>query len=304
MKQPKSLHKDVSGVLPVPATGASKSFAKHRSKLAALALVLVVYLVVQASGDSKTSTIYTNFAASHFQHSRPPRRFIVDIGANSGNSYHDLASKYWMGNTLHGDMGDYEVFLVEPNPRFEPYLRRLVAAEHSRVGKEFITYMPVAASTSNGTVSFFVDPSLPLAGKYTDDDGYGSGGSSLLGGMPAVDPKNPKNPNINQKLVKEGADANVITVQAIDVVDWLDKLFEPQDEAHLKIDVEGMEYELLKRLMPRGVLCKVDHLYIEFHGRSMRQSTNTTLHQYADYDAALVWLLGGCPRPPVFHPWA
>eukprot|EP00180_Rhodochaete_pulchella_P003186 Plantae.Rhodophyta-Rhodochaete_pulchella.ctg5246.p1 GENE.Plantae.Rhodophyta-Rhodochaete_pulchella.ctg5246~~Plantae.Rhodophyta-Rhodochaete_pulchella.ctg5246.p1 ORF type:complete len:287 (+),score=27.85 Plantae.Rhodophyta-Rhodochaete_pulchella.ctg5246:405-1265(+) len=234
----------------------------------------------------------------------PRRRVVVDLGANFGNSYADLAGRRWMGRTLRGRISDYEVFLVEPNPRFGPYLTTLVQSEHKRVGHPFIQYLPLAASTSNGSVSFFIDPSLPLAGKYTDKDGYGSGGSSLLGGMPAVDPSNPRNPNLRTRLIRKDAKPELVTVQAFDVVEWLRREIVPGDEVHLKIDVEGMEYELFRKMLPTGVLCNIDHLYVEFHGKAMLASANSSLHRYAGYEKCILWMLRGCPKPPEFHRWS
>eukprot|EP00170_Pyropia_yezoensis_P010144 contig_46365_g10182 len=79
---------------------------------------------------------------------------------------------------------------------------------------------------------------MPLAGKFTEDDGYGSGGSSLLGGMPAVDPSNPANPNLRSGAAVAGSPPDVVSVQSIDLAAWLAREVAPEDELHLKIDVE------------------------------------------------------------------
>ena len=53
----------------------------------------------------------------------------------------------------------------------------------------------------------------------------------------------------------------------------------------VKMDIEGIEYELLLRLMLQGTLCTVvNHLVVEFHDRMapMRSSSSTTLRTSND----------------------
>ncbi|GAB0495508.1 hypothetical protein MMPV_006810 [Pyropia vietnamensis] len=169
---------------------------------------------------------------------RRRRRIVLDVGANSGNSYVELKNN-WVGRTIHGNMSDYEVFLMEPNPIFRPYITKLMAAEHAAAGKTFISYLPVAGGTTNGILPFHIDPSMPIAGKFTEEDGYGSGGSSLIAKMPAVDPSNPANPNLRSGVATAGAPAKVVEVESIDLAEWLAREVAIEDEFHLKIDVEG-----------------------------------------------------------------
>lgn len=234
---------------------------------------------------------------------RTRRRLIIDVGANSGNSYTDLKAN-WVGVTITGKMSDYEVYLLEPNPIFRPYINKLVAAEHAAAGKDFITYMPVAGGVETGVLPFHLDPSMPRAGRFTDDDGYGSGGSSLLGGMPAVDPSNPANPNLRSGAAVAGAPHNTIQVQVINLAAWMEQEVEAGDEVHLKVDVEGAEYMLMQRLLPRGILCLVDHLYMELHAGMLDASTDTSLHGMGRHEETIFWALKGCAKQVHFHRWS
>jgi len=54
-------------------------------------------------------------------------------------------------------------------------------------------------------------------------------------------------------------------VDAVDAAAWLWSSFNFDDYLMLKMDIEGMEFGLLRRLAAGGKLCLVDHLLIQCH---------------------------------------
>lgn len=66
----------------------------------------------------------------------------------------------------------------------------------------------------------------------------------------------------------------------------------------------GFEYALMQRLLPRGLLCLADHLYMELHSAMLDQSTDVSLHGMREHEATIFWALQGCEKKVEFHPWA
>jgi FkbM family methyltransferase len=62
--------------------------------------------------------------------------------------------------------------------------------------------------------------------------------------------------------------ANFITVAVIDLADFIQKLKQPVKV--LKIDVEGVEFEILERLITSGVYKQVGAIFVETHTDQMK----------------------------------
>eukprot|EP01065_Artemidia_motanka_P045360 TRINITY_DN6643_c4_g1_i1.p2 TRINITY_DN6643_c4_g1~~TRINITY_DN6643_c4_g1_i1.p2 ORF type:complete len:483 (+),score=159.66 TRINITY_DN6643_c4_g1_i1:48-1496(+) len=59
-----------------------------------------------------------------------------------------------------------------------------------------------------------------------------------------------------------------VTVPVVDVVAWLQRNVQPSDWVVLKVDIEGMEWLVVPRLLHSGVLKRlVDEVYVELHDR-------------------------------------
>ncbi|GAX82644.1 hypothetical protein CEUSTIGMA_g10070.t1 [Chlamydomonas eustigma] len=79
-------------------------------------------------------------------------------------------------------------------------------------------------------------------------------------------------------------------VPTIDLALWISKNVDPKDFVHVRMDIEGAEYMVLRRLIVTGVACKYFNvLEVEFHA----------LHTKSNYamrpaDVVLPWILRGC----------
>ena len=58
-----------------------------------------------------------------------------------------------------------------------------------------------------------------------------------------------------------------IKVQMIDFVKWLQKHTADNDFINITMNIEGMEYQVLNRLIESGLIYRIDKLYIEFHAK-------------------------------------
>jgi adenine phosphoribosyltransferase len=63
----------------------------------------------------------------------------------------------------------------------------------------------------------------------------------------------------------------------------------PGDRVVLRMDIEGAEYEVLRRLITSGAACSLDELHVETHARYAEG-----MHRFYLLDLVLDWLLQGC----------
>ena len=164
-----------------------------------------------------------------------PRRILVDLGANCGNSYAHLTEK----EAAKFDM----VWLIEPQTAV---VNRWLAPLRSP------TVHVVNAAVSDHDADeapFFVD--APYASDHcTLDKGYPHGASSLQAQAATVD----------------GVTPAAHSVRVIDIALFLRKVARPEDHVLLKVDVEGGEEAILRRLLDEGLLYRlVDDLRVEWH---------------------------------------
>lgn len=79
--------------------------------------------------------------------------------------------------------------------------------------------------------------------------------------------------------------AQVVLLPCIDFAAYVESHFSPSDYLILKVDIEGAEYDVLERMMQRGLLAWFKELYIEYHwwGRtSLRQTLEAHIRALPD----------------------
>ena len=84
--------------------------------------------------------------------------------------------------------------------------------------------------------------------------------------------------NESSSLLSQKTRRNPTTVQAIDIVKFIEDNFSINDNIILKIDIEGAEYEVLNKLMDSGVIKYINKLYGELHGPKCGMSYTTDLN--------------------------
>lgn len=124
----------------------------------------------------------------------------------------------------------FDIVTFEPNPTLWPYYDGLP----TRLIKK-------AAYTYDGEISFTIDD--------VDEDG-----SSLIQGK-----------RIDFTGRKKNSEFQKIKAECMDLAAFIDECSAKYDKIVLKLDVEGAEYDILERIMRRGVARKVSKLYCEFH---------------------------------------
>eukprot|EP00930_Biecheleria_cincta_P004721 TRINITY_DN105651_c0_g1_i1.p1 TRINITY_DN105651_c0_g1~~TRINITY_DN105651_c0_g1_i1.p1 ORF type:complete len:383 (+),score=20.53 TRINITY_DN105651_c0_g1_i1:79-1227(+) len=80
-----------------------------------------------------------------------------------------------------------------------------------------------------------------------------------------------------------------IMITTVDIARILSKHTTPSDIVVMRMDVEGSEYELLRHLLLKGLLCRLRRLYVETHAMH-----HPNLTSFRAFDVVLPWLLSPC----------
>jgi len=68
---------------------------------------------------------------------------------------------------------------------------------------------------------------------------------------------------------KSHKDQNTFQVEAVDFSAWMKERFTPEDYVIMKLDIEGAEFKVLRKMFDEGSIDLVSKLYIEFHDHWM-----------------------------------
>jgi FkbM family methyltransferase len=146
--------------------------------------------------------------------------------------YRHGAALPWF-QSAYGIDETWSIYCFEPNP-----------ANHDRFqsASHFVNFR-VAAWTHDG----FVEIAQHDAG-----DGQGDGEASSI-----IDDW--RHPGMTRRL----------RVPCIDFAEWLVRLTSPMDYVVVKLDIEGAEYAVCRRLLTTFAITRIDVLHVEFHHRFM-----------------------------------
>jgi len=228
------------------------------SSLARYACVVLVIAIMEAvtmfgmaqdhdkpTGNEQLKCDFTSF----IPHERRPN-VIVDLGANYGSSLLRLME------TGNMDLSQTEVYLFEPNPKFKPELYALI--EKSEIA--FGAVLPAAAWDRNTVMTFFVQDK-PVTVSHGIK--YDAEGSSLFKRGSDSWTKHKRPMNMTHLPIK---------VCAVDLAEWLTQSFSTSQNVIVKMDTEGAEFEILRKLLDTPVaLSRISKLYIEWHGVKIRR---------------------------------
>ena len=151
------------------------------------------------------------------------------------------------------------VFIFEPNPKW-------AAACGEAARKLDGVFMPAAAWTSNGTLAF------------TDETDLNGEGDSLF----------------SETIYSSQARGSVtrIEVPTVDLAAWMAEAFPPETRFSMRMDIEGAEYAVMRRLLVTGQACRLASLVFEAH------ALYSDAHaKFRAFEVLLPWLLHDCPTP-------
>ncbi|XP_070580600.1 uncharacterized protein [Ptychodera flava] len=173
------------------------------------------------------------------QHTEPARKFFIDCGGN-------VASSVVLFHEMYPDASEYFIHSFELDDRLCPYYAPF---------KNHTLYCPVAVSNVTGEITAYSEASwYPGKTVQQGKDKHWGGGSLFV--------------SKNESDRQDGGDRRLSyrkTVPSIDLSSWLRETFNHRDYVILKLDVEGAEYSILRKMMLDGTIHLVDKLYGEYH---------------------------------------
>lgn len=171
------------------------------------------------------------------------RKIFIDGGANVGQSLEAFCNG-------QPDIGEYEIFCLEASQDkyniLKPLERKI--AKFKDQAKD-INFINKAIWIENGVIDFY-------------DTGNES---SSITDRPASSDK-----QISSFM-------KPISVQSLDLSEWVQENFSKDDHIVLKLDVEGAEYEVFEKLCNSGVIQWFDHIYCEIHGLKVGKTYKDTI---------------------------
>jgi FkbM family methyltransferase len=162
------------------------------------------------------------------------KTLFIDLGANKGQSFRHFAKFYKNPNIK------FELF--EPNSNCIPYLKNI--KEESERDIEIIEK---GAWIENGHEKLF--------GTAENEGGATSQGAS-----------------INKSYISnwdwyDAESTNANTVEVIDFSEYLEKKRRNYKNIIVKMDIEGAEIEVLRKIIDNGNVNAINILYVEFHSK-------------------------------------
>lgn len=205
------------------------------------------------------------------------RHIFIDLGANDGSSLRFFMNLNQDGNNIptqggpassilkgHGQDGTWEVVLFEPNPRFSNELKNLTnrLLKEQRVKKVHLFTSTVIYNQNLQSVPFFFDTF------------EGDAGATLV------------KDTMNGRRVG----LPIINVTAVDIVTLFREILQVKvsDTVIVKVDIEGYEFEMLRRVATRGLLPYIDVLATEWHDENNAVLGDVPV--YKTYHQCLNWL--------------
>eukprot|EP00928_Gymnodinium_smaydae_P073582 TRINITY_DN56773_c0_g1_i1.p1 TRINITY_DN56773_c0_g1~~TRINITY_DN56773_c0_g1_i1.p1 ORF type:complete len:340 (+),score=33.99 TRINITY_DN56773_c0_g1_i1:3-1022(+) len=100
--------------------------------------------------------------------------------------------------------------------------------------------------------------------------------------------------NVGSSLINDGVYGHTsgsvtVDVPSVSVAEIIEQYTTLGDHVVMRLDVEGAEYEILRDLLLRGLVCRLEKVFLEVHAMY-----SPTLHGMRSLDASLPWLLEPC----------
>ena len=167
------------------------------------------------------------------------KKVFIDCGSHDGCSVRKFL------DTID-DAEEYEIHSFEPNPQLEKY---------HPVGHA--TYHKKAVWIEDGEITFY--------------------NFSTTGGSSVLEEKNKRNERKTSEkplwMEKFGMPEQ-ITVDSVDLSSWIVSNFSREDHIILKMDIEGAEYEILKKMFMDDTIKYINELWIEWHFTNQQKYYN------------------------------
>lgn len=252
---------------------AKSSFSRVTSLFIYLNLIYIVFITGSKADKDHARNIYIDLGSNDGQ---SIKSFLQPLNISLDPSLAHDGSNYNGGKLRENFDGitNWEIFAVEANPKHTPDLESMKTwMVKEKMVKSFTLYNSTAVSTKNGFLTFILDtPDGGDAGATLMKDSFSAQHSSFK-------------------------------VKSIDIITLLRK-FKPKDNVIVKMDIEGAEYDVVRRILITGSMKLIDKLAVEWHheanfvfGERTDEpitSLRNVIHQkYHDQYNSIQWLIEG-----------
>lgn len=172
------------------------------------------------------------------------KKVFIDCGANTGQGLRQFIKIFNINE-------EWEIHSYEPTPD--------LFLDDDLLNLKNLSFHKKAVWSKNGKINF----SLCVPTEDWEEDSQGSSVIGLLDQEECVDPN-------SHQFRKNN---NIVEVDAVDIVTILKK-YSYDDYIVVKLDVEGSEYEICRRLLDSEEIIKIKELYVEWHTRMMSSETS------------------------------
>ena len=198
--------------------------------------------------------------AAGLQPELAPRNIYIDVGANDGSSVRTFVDEMLnitgngrdvahngiqaieaFSSTLYDKTIPWIVHAFEPNPRYNDQL-------HETCKQLLATKKTASCRLHLGTAMFIKDGNMTF---YSDQENGNTGdaGASLKSSSRSIKPSHAS-----------------YSVHVVDVVTFFTRMhIRRSDFVVLKLDVEGAEFEIVRRILLHGLMDYIDKIAVEWH---------------------------------------
>ncbi|XP_070549594.1 uncharacterized protein [Ptychodera flava] len=170
-----------------------------------------------------------------------PRKILLDCGAN-------VASTVNLFREAYPDADDYIIHSFEIDADLAPYFAYFR-------GKGHVLHCPVGVADKDGNMTAYNEGTWFPGKRNHGKDMQWGGGSLFVSNTEGVD----KEDGGSRKLSKHDV------IPTIDLSQWIQQNINKEDYVIFKLDVEGAEYGILRKMLKDGTMAWIDKFYGEYH---------------------------------------
>jgi FkbM family methyltransferase len=188
------------------------------------------------------------------------KKYFLDCGTNLGQGLLQFIDKEIIDDS-------FEIHLFEPNPYAMKYTKKRLSDERFKKYKFF--FHEVALWTEKCKKSLTIEAFngeyiCQHTGQYLGHD-LKSGGATNIMGDEWIKPHYIENEHLTEKII----------VECIDFSFFLKQKIEKNSYVICKMDIEGAEYNILRKLINDNVMNIINEIYIEWHDHLLKSDNDT-----------------------------
>jgi FkbM family methyltransferase len=171
------------------------------------------------------------------------RKIFIDCGTHLGQGIHAISKIKKFDHT-------WEIFTWEANPHtYKKYKETRIWPPHMK-----ITSFNQAVGLHNGKISLTVNKTKSKGTDILESIGQATTTLSL---------------DKFKVGAYTGTMDEIVDVECIDLVQWIEQKCNAKDLVIMKLDIEGLEYDLLEGILSSSIAMIIKEIFVEWHGHAL-----------------------------------